>query len=129
MKYIKTLAGTVWKRKTEVIMAKKVLAVISLFLVSAVLTAASQAGDIITRRATGVVVAASTASEPNTIVVKSKNWKGHELIVGADVDDRTVIRKDGKSIGLNGVNNGDRVDIVYERNDRVVAKSITVKTK
>lgn len=107
-------------------MAKKVLSVLILFLL-VIVAAGSRAEDVVTRWATGKVVATETRAKPNTIVVKSKTWRGEDLIVGAAVDGRTVIKKGNLAISLGDVSVGDHVEIVYERNKRVVAKSITVK--
>ncbi len=74
----------------------------------------------------GKVVATDTQDRPNTIVVKAKTGK-QRLIVGADVTDKTVIKKGGRAITLRDIKPGESVDMAYTRNTSVVATSITVK--
>lgn len=85
------------------------------------------AGEMTKRWASGAVTATNTSAVPNTIVVKAKNWKGKDFIIGADVDEKTEIKKGDKTVSLNDIKEGDMVSLVYERNGRLVAKSIKVK--
>lgn len=87
----------------------------------------ARAGETVVRRATGVVSATNTASLPNTIVVKSKTWKGTDLVIGASLDGGTVLEKGGRKVSLGEIKAGDRVEIVYERNSGLKARSIRVK--
>ncbi len=87
----------------------------------------SWAGQTETRWATGRVVATDTRALPNTIVVSAKNWKGEKTIIGAAVVTDTVIKLGKSPATLADVRPGDMVDIVYERNKRVVARSIKIR--
>lgn len=107
-------------------MAKKAFSLLLLFFLVAA-AVESRAADVLVRKVSGTVVATETTAVPNTIVVKTVNYKGQDLIIGAAVANDTVIKKGGMTISLWDVADGDRVEIVYERNKRVVAKSITVK--
>ncbi len=100
---------------------------IILFLLLGILSPVAMAGGHITRWATGEVIAMDLEAEPNTIVVKTKNWKGQDFIVGADVEADTVIKIGDRAAALSDIKVGDIVDIVYVRNKRVVAKTIKVK--
>jgi hypothetical protein len=104
----------------------KRLVLFSMALVLAGLTLA-WGGQSVTRWATGEVVATDTEARPNTIVVSTKNWKGEEFIVGAFVDENTVIERGKARVTLEDIKPGDVVDIVYERNKRAVATSIKIK--
>jgi hypothetical protein len=86
-----------------------------------------EAGDAITRHASGEVVATDTKAIPNTIVIKTKNWKAQDFVVGASVEADTVIMVGNKRIQLKDIRIGDTIDITYERNLRVVAKTIKIK--
>lgn len=86
-----------------------------------------EAGDVITLRASGEVIATDIRAEPHTIVIKTKNRKGLDFIVGADVEDGTVITIGKNKASLKDIKTGDKADIVYERNTKVVAKSIKIK--
>ena len=82
----------------------------------------------IKRWVTGTVVATDTKAIPNTIVVNTKDWKGRDLTVGAQVLNDTEITVNGKSAALQSVKAGDKVSMVYLRETtRVVAKKIEVK--
>ena len=107
-------------------MANKAFSLLLSFFLVAV-AVESLAADVIVRKVPGTVVATETTTVPNTIVVKTVNHKGQDLIIGAAVLNDTVITKGGMTISLWDVADGDRVVIVYERNKRVVAKSITVR--
>lgn len=85
------------------------------------------AEQTVVRRMYGVVTATNTVSEPNTIVVKSKTSSGKDLIIGASLDNSTVVKRGGKSVSLGELKAGDRVEIVYERNSGLKARSIVVK--
>jgi hypothetical protein len=61
------------------------------------------AGQSETRWVTGDRVATDTRAQPNTFVVSAMNWKGQGTIVGATVDEDTVI-KIGKRGGGPGGN-------------------------
>ncbi|MBI5682975.1 MAG: hypothetical protein HZC45_07415 [Deltaproteobacteria bacterium] len=100
-----------------------------IFGVLLVLSIASpiNAGNIVTKKVYGHVVATDTNASPNTIVIKAKNPKGLDIIVGAFVEDDTVITIGKKQAGLKDILAGDKVNMVYDRNLRVKAKSIKVK--
>jgi hypothetical protein len=85
------------------------------------------AGETAVRRAAGVVTATNTVSSPNTIVVKAKTWEGKDLIIGASLDGETVVERGGRKVSLGEIKAGDRVEIVYERNSGLKARSIKVK--
>ena len=85
------------------------------------------AGDVITLLASGEVIATDNHAEPRTIVIKTKNRKGLDFIVGADVEGGTVITIGKNKASLKDIKIGDKADIVYERNMKVVAKSIKIK--
>lgn len=81
----------------------------------------------IKRWVTGVVVATDTRAIPNTIVVKSKTWKGEELIVGAQVHNDTRITINGESATLADIVSGDKVSMIYMREPtRLVARVIEI---
>jgi hypothetical protein len=106
-------------------MSKRIL-LFSMALVVAGLTLAWAAqGE--TRWATGEVLATDTEAQPNTIVVSTKNWRGQDTVVGAAVDENTVIKMGKRKVPLEAIKPGDVVDIVYDRNKSVVAKSIKIK--
>ncbi len=104
-----------------ILIAVVMVSVTTLYSISAI------AGNVIVRKATGEVVATDTVATPNTIVVRTTNWKGQEFIVGAAVEDDTVIKIGDRPATLEEVKEGDKVDIVYERNKRVIAKTIRIK--
>lgn len=104
-------------------MAKRVIGLLLLLVIVSPL----EAGEVITRWASGEVIAIDTEAIPNTIVVRSKTWKGEDLIVGVAVEADTVVTINNNRVKLEEVKVGDRVDMVYERNLRVVAKSIRVR--
>ena len=82
----------------------------------------------IKRWVTGTVVATDTKAIPNTIVVNTRDWKGRDLTVGAQVLDDTEVTVNGKPAALQGVKAGDTVSLVYLRETtRLVAKKIEVK--
>lgn len=85
------------------------------------------AGEAVVRTATGVVTATNTETTPNTIVVKSKTSKGKDLIIGASLDERTVIKDKVKKRSLKDIKAGDRVEIRYERNSKITARSINIR--
>jgi len=85
------------------------------------------AGQAVVRTVSGVVTATNTVSTPNTIVVKVKSWKGTDLIVGASLDQATSVEKDGGKVTLREIKPGDRVELVYERNSGLKARSIKVR--
>ena len=87
----------------------------------------TNAGNVVIRKAVGEVIATDTEATPNTIVVRTTNWKGQEFIVGAAVEQDTVIKINGRTASLEDVEEGDRAEIVYQRNKRVVAKTIKIK--
>ena len=94
------------------------------------LTGVSSARDSkpIKRWVTGTVIATDTRAIPNTIVVNTRDWKGRELIVGAQVNSDTKITVNGRPATLQGVNAGDQVSMVYFRETtRLVAKKIEVR--
>ncbi len=107
-------------------MTRRLSALLLFFLLGA-FSSWALAGELITRWASGEVVATDTEAVPNTIVVKTKNWKGQDFIVGAAVEADTVIKIRGRTATLRDIKVGDIVDIVYVRNKRVIAKSIKVK--
>ena len=86
-----------------------------------------KAGDVITLRASGEVIATDIRAEPRTIVIKTKNRKGLDFIVGADVEDGTVITIGKNKASLKDIKIGDKAYIVYERNMKVIAKSIKIQ--
>jgi len=104
-------------------MAKRFIGLLILLVIASPL----EAEEVITRWASGEVIATDTEATPNTIVIKTRNWKGLDFIVGAAVEKDTVITLNNKGIPLRDVQVGDKVEMVYERNLRVVAKSIKVK--
>ena len=88
----------------------------------------AQDNKAIKRWVTGTVIATDTRAIPNTIVVNTKDWKGRDLTVGAQVLNDTEITVNGKSAALQSVKAGDKVSMVYLRETtRVVAKKIEVK--
>jgi hypothetical protein len=106
-------------------MPKRVLLFFMVLVVAGLSLAWAGQGE--TRWATGEVVATDTRDQPNTIVVSAMNWKGQETIVGAAVDENTVIKMGKRGVSLEEIKPGDMVDMVYERNKRVIAKSIKIK--
>ena len=88
----------------------------------------AQDNKAIKRWVIGTVIATDTRAIPNTIVVNTKDWKGRDLTVGAQVPNDTEITVNGKSAALQSVKAGDKVSMVYLRETtRVVAKKIEVK--
>lgn len=104
-------------------MFRRTVMIFMLFIIASPLSAE----NVVKRWASGEVIAINTEAAPNTIVVKSKTWKGQDFIVGAAVEAGTVIMINKKPVQLKDVHTGDRVDITYERNLRVIAKTIKVK--
>lgn len=103
------------------------VAAAALFFLAFALAAPSQAAEMVTRKVTGKVVATETRAVPNTIVVETRNHKGQKLIIGAQVPGTAAITRDGRKASLRDVSTGDRVEIVYQRNAEVVARSITLR--
>ena len=82
----------------------------------------------IKRWATGTVIATDTRAIPNTIVVNTRDWKGREMTVGAQVLSDTEITVNGKTAPLQNIRAGDKVSLVYFREPaRLVAKKIEVR--
>ncbi|HHD10826.1 MAG TPA: hypothetical protein ENK42_00150 [Deltaproteobacteria bacterium] len=106
---------------------RAILIAVVMVSVTTLYSISATAGNVIVRKATGEVVATDTVATPNTIVVRTTNWKGQEFIVGAAVEDDTVIKIGDRPATLEEVKEGDKVDIVYERNKRVIAKTIRIK--
>ncbi len=104
-----------------ILMAMVLVSVLTICQISAT------ASDLVVRKASGEVVATDTLATPNTIVVRTTNWKGQEFIVGAAVEADTVIKIGDRTADLEEVKEGDRVEIVYQRNKRVIAKTIRIK--
>lgn len=104
---------------------KMILLMLSISL--ATLPVSAHASEkLIKRRISGKVVATDTQDSPNTIVIKTKAGK-QSLIVGADVTDKTIIKKGGRVITLRDIKPGESVDMAYTRNTSVVATSVRVK--
>src|SRR3989337_256577 len=61
----------------------------------------------IKRWVTGTVIATDTRAIPNTIVVNTKDWKGRDLTVGAQVLQDAEITVNGAPATLQGVKAGD----------------------
>ncbi len=99
----------------------------ALFSVSMLSVDGRAAEDLISRRVSGKVVATDTEATPNTIVVKAKTAKNKDLIVGADVTDKTVIMKRGGAASLKDIRPGESVELAYTRDGKVVATSIAAK--
>jgi len=90
----------------------------------------AQESSGIRRWVTGIVVATDTKAIPNTIVIVAKNWKGEDLIVGAQVHGDTEITIDGRPADLFEIKTGDKVSLVYLREPtRLIAKSISVRRR
>ncbi len=107
-------------------MIKRVL-LVTLFFIVVLSVKARAAEEIMNRRVSGKVVATDTEATPNTIVVKAKTWKKQNLLVGADVTGKTVIKKGGNTVTLGDIKPGESVELSYTRNSSVVATSIKVK--
>jgi hypothetical protein len=106
-------------------MIKRILP-LALFSIAMLSVEARAAEDLVNRRVSGKVVATDADATPNTIVVKVKTGK-KDLIVGAAVTDKTVIRKRGGAAGLKDIRPGESVELSYTRDGSVVATSITAK--
>ena len=88
----------------------------------------AQDNKAIKRWVIGTVIATDTRAIPNTIVVNTKDWKGRDLTVGAQVLQDTEITVNGKPATLQSVKAGDTVSLVYLRETtRLVAKKIEVR--
>lgn len=107
-------------------MIKRIL-LAALFSIVILSVKAHAAEDMMNRRVSGKVVATDTEATPNTIVVKAKTGKKRNLIVGADVTDKTVIKKGGGAATLRDIKPGESVELSYTRNGSIEATSITVK--
>ena len=107
-------------------MIKRIL-LAALFSIAILSVKAHAAEDMMNRRVSGKVVATDTEAMPNTIVVKAKTSKTRNLIVGADVTDKTAIKKRGNAATLKDIKPGESVEMSYTRNNSVEATSITVK--
>lgn len=79
------------------------------------------------RWASGECIAINTTASPNTIVIKAKNYKGQEMIVGGSLASDTEIKINGKKANIGDIKNGDNVDMKYERNNKIVIKTINIK--
>src|SRR5574340_185593 len=93
-------------------------------LTVSILSVKANAADMTNRRVSGKVMATDTEATPNTIVVKTKTWKKGDLIVGAAVTDKTVIKKGGGAIKLKDIRPGESVEMSYTRNSSLEATSI-----
>lgn len=108
-------------------MIKRILAAAFFTFVVLLSVNSMAAENMIARRVSGQVVATDTGASPNTIVLKTKNWKKQTLIVGADVTEKTVIKKGNGAITLGDIKPGESVEMSYTRNGGIVATSIKVK--
>jgi len=106
----------------------KVLVPLILCLVlTGIIGSLSYGQKAIKRWVTGVVVATDTKAIPNTIVVRSKTWRGEELIVGAQVHKDTRITINGEIATLADIVPGDKVSMIYMREPtRLVARIIKI---
>lgn len=106
-------------------MGKRIFSAVLLFLL--LFSFGASAGEVISRVISGEVVARNTGSKPPTVVVKAKDVHGRDLIIGAAVLEDTRIEIGASPAMLEEVMPGDKATIEYERNKRVVAKSLKIK--
>jgi hypothetical protein len=99
------------------------IAALALLLAAPVLAA-----DPPTRTARGTVVAVDPASVPPVIVVKSETPKHDELIIGATVDEHTVVLRGEQAATLGELKAGEPVTLRYVKTaEGLVARVIQVK--
>jgi hypothetical protein len=86
------------------------------------------AADAIQRTVRGTVMAASTAADPQTIVVKVILPSKEELIVGARVPTDTKITRGSRTTRLAEIKVGESADITYlKTSDGLIARSIHLR--
>ena len=75
----------------------------------------------------GEILALNTKEVPQILVMRVTTKTGAEMVIGALVDDKTKIEKEGKSVSLEELNEGERVILTYKRTkEGALAKSITI---
>jgi hypothetical protein len=89
---------------------------------------ATVAAETIQRTVRGTVMAANTAADPQTIVVKVILPNKDELIVGARVPTDTKITRGSRAARLADIKVGEPADITYlKTSDGLIARSIHLR--
>lgn len=97
-------------------------------VLGASLAVAKDSSESVVRKVHGEVVAVNVHDSPQVIVVRTKNFEGKELVVGATVESGAAIMRGGQRITLNNIREGETVDLTYvKRLDGLVARSIHVR--
>ena len=75
----------------------------------------------------GEIMALNTTEVPQILVMRVTTKTGAEMVIGALVNDETRIEKEGKSVSLEQLKEGERVILTYKRTkEGALAKSITI---
>lgn len=78
-------------------------------------------------RVIGEVTAVNTTDVPQIVVIRVMTKSGEEMIIGALIEEKTRIKKQGKSVKLDQVAEGDKILLAYKRTPKgVLARSITI---
>lgn len=97
-------------------------------LVTLMTPLATVAAETIQRTVRGTVMAANTAADPQTIVVKVILPNKDELIVGARVPTDTKITRGSRATRLADIKVGEPADITYlKTSDGLIARSIHLR--
>jgi hypothetical protein len=75
----------------------------------------------------GEVIALNTKEVPQILVLRVMTKTGAEMVVGALVDEKTRIEKNGKSVPLDQLSEGERVTLTYKKTkEGALARAITI---
>ena len=75
----------------------------------------------------GEIIALNTNEVPQIMVMRVMTKTGAEMVVGALVDAKTRIEKEGKSVTLDQLIEGERVTLTYKRTkDGALARTISI---
>jgi hypothetical protein len=75
----------------------------------------------------GEVIAVNTKEAPKILILRVMTKTGGEMVVGALVDEKTRIEKDGKSVPLDQLSEGERVTLTYKKTkEGALARTITI---
>lgn len=97
-------------------------------LVTLMTPLATVAAETIQRTVRGTVMAANTAADPQTIVVKVILPNKDELIVGARVPTDTKITRGSRATRLADIKVGEPADITYlKTSDGLIARAIHLR--
>ncbi len=75
----------------------------------------------------GEVIALNAQEAPQILVLRVLTKTGSEMVVGALIDEKTRIEKNGMSVPLDQLNEGERVTLTYKKTkEGALARTITI---